>query len=102
MTDQEINDAVSRKLGWNIAGVDPAKSSKQKWIQAVPDYCRSIEAAFEIVKKIADENERKGCGPILRIEHDGQWHCRLGVNNISQATTAPMAICLAFLEMEYE
>jgi hypothetical protein len=69
MTDQEINEAVARKLGWtfhdhdcsgekafgvrwNITGphwIPPVKTNHH--FADLPDYCHSISAAWEIVEK---------------------------------------------------
>ncbi len=118
MIPPEINIAVARKLGWIdvgqepgqswISGISPELQSQRSMMHIeIPDYCGSIAAAWEILDKLAKENERKGCGPILSVEHDGRWHCRLGPMaltlddpNVAQADTAPMAICLAFLKLQ--
>ncbi len=114
MTDQEINEAVARELGWKAwqEGLDPKNyvwvdSQGNEANDGCPDYCTSIAAAWEILEKLAKANERKGGGPILSVEHDGRWHCRLGPialtlddPNVEQADTAPMAIALAFLKLE--
>ena len=62
MTDQEINEAVGRKLGWELIASDkpgyaPLWSDPQhggqrsQWGPEFPiDYCHSIAAAWEIVE----------------------------------------------------
>lgn len=98
MTPQEINEAVARKLGWSIAGVDPANYYSQRWIQSVPDYCHSIEAAWEIIASL-----EAGWLYELSTGFGGKHLCRFvhwekGEFEES-ADTAPMAICLAFLKL---
>lgn len=70
MTDQEINEAVARKLGIDpkatFSGVDN-KTGDLKF--DVPDYCHSIAAAWEILEFVRNKY------------------------------TTPMSICLAFLKL---
>lgn len=104
MTDSEINEAVARKLGYGT----PTGN-------ALPDYCHSIKAAWEIVDKFPVVNDfrfelrfywsgykdGKGYGP----EWMAGWitgHMRGGDREDSIkafANTAPMAIALAFLKL---
>lgn len=103
MTDTELNEAVARKLGW-------AKQPNGQWNKShplcgevvmfagFPDYCNDIKAAWEIMESITKESERKQCGPVVSLTHDGQWHFRVG-NTIEQADTAPRAICEAYLKL---
>ena len=96
MTDQEINEAVSRRL-FN----DPPM---QHIHRDLPDYCHSIAAAWEIVDWVAE----KGYEPVIMHSPREKW----GVNFLEapgdppetgysvNAKTAPMAICLAFLKLK--
>jgi len=106
MTDQEINEAVAKKLGWEkmqnpaVIGEGYLTSWKNPTSSYghPPDYCHSIEAAWEIVEKIKETELFALCF------HDGQWHCEIncvdGERPIDQeADTAPMAICKAFLKL---
>lgn len=102
MTDQEINEAVARKLGWTFHD-DPFNGNH--WDRypdghgsekEVPDYCHSIEAAWAIVPEI----------PYFTICQIGDFVWRVswlpstaGPTPFEQADTAPMAICRAFLEL---
>lgn len=85
MTDQEINEVVARKLGHV-----PGKSS------GMPDYCHSIEAAWEILEAVASrgthwEMSKADSGYTVFIREDDYPY-------VTEAT-APMAICLAFLKL---
>jgi hypothetical protein len=108
MTDQEINEAVARRLGW--------KSKKEVWKLPVPelvetnpypDYCHDIKAAGEIICKYPSIDGY--CFYIEWLPVDQVWRagwCRyqqfegwVGLANSHHADIA-MAICLAFLKLE--
>lgn len=107
MDDNELNALVARGLGWTNPKGPKCGGPREghdhgdfyACYEVGPDYCHDIKAAWEVVELITKENERKQCGPIVRLEHDGKWHFRIG-HDIVQADTAPMAICLAFLKLE--
>lgn len=91
MTDQEINEAVHEKL--HGKPYDPFN---------IPDYCTSIQAAWEIVEKEA------GFDLFFARDYQGEkWSCTFTVKEGdrpswvvgAKADTAPMAICLAFLKL---
>lgn len=97
MTDNEINDAVARGLGWKILGPEfggwMREGKHQEHRQHIPDYCHSIAAAWEIVDKIPAWD---------LVAMDGEIQARLYLNGkteMANADTAPMAICLAFLKV---
>lgn len=103
MTDQEINEAVARKLGHTL-GCCHSDTLEMKTgygdldaYVAIPDYCHSIEAAWEIVEE-ANEYE------FILIFHgwaDGSKFFEATINEQkAEADTAPMAICLAFLKLK--
>lgn len=94
MTKQEIDEAVFQKLG-NIQVKHPVVEA---YYPPIPGYSTDISAAWEIVATLAADAESKGCGPMIEVSHDGQWHCKIGLV-VAQADTAPMAICLAFLKL---
>ena len=109
LTDQELNEAVARKLGYELLPTDrilpngkPLKAwgkppfYETNWL--VPPYSTDIKAAWEIVESLATKAESIGTGPIIEISHDGSWHCKFGVI-VTQAPTAPRAICEAFLKL---
>ena len=98
MTDQEINEAVARKLGYGE--YDPTFIENGKVVKGPKkDYCHSIEAAWEIVEH-ANKSLRcpvrfdKGEASRWYVSFDGSPHDADAV-----ADTAPMAICLAFLKL---
>lgn len=106
MTDQEINEAVARKLGWtkNIPKVpceDPTceiwtRNDPEAYMDSLPDYCHSIEAAWEILTSLKCDWEIKTTkyGIDIRIyDEAGQYPSAV-------SATAPMAICLAFLKLK--
>lgn len=106
MTDQEVNIAVARKLGWEPRNYDPQSIEPIKRIPCftapngdlyanVPDYCHSIAAALEIIEKGFLD------GVQIRIS-DGKWIAGKRGEEIEKsipADTAPRAICEAFLKL---
>lgn len=112
MNEKEINEAVARKLGWEV-NHDYSRMATKSDIgkniiiaDAVPKYCHSIAAAWEIVEHVAKKNFTVDLSfedylgfkarVSIRSEDGGAWtyHAR-GI----KADTAPMAICLAFLKL---
>jgi hypothetical protein len=102
-------EAVARKLGWEPAkwedGLPVWRKGKPgdswKIIGDLPDYCDSIEAAWEIMERLAQ------LGFYIELPKHGRWNvdiehglstssltCYEGINK-----SAPMAICLAFLKL---
>lgn len=101
MTDQEIKEAVAKKLGWK----HPPHSSKHwhnpkdddELYDEIPDYCNSIEAAWEIVQFLGN-----GKWLIFNPANTNTWVAAitdLPNSSDAEAKTAPMAICLAFLKL---
>lgn len=101
-TDQEINEAVARKLGWKSEKTIKHSNNNCgpdcriiEYDTTMPDYCHSIEAAWEIV------DYQSGCMSLRDLGL--YWICEFFVSpeiNVTQrADTAPMAICLAFLKV---
>lgn len=95
MTPIALNEACARKLGWHD------KPFRGYVRPNIPDYCHSIEAAWEIVEKF----------PTWTMWRDEQgfhlyvWKSKTDMLNQREsaainADTAPMAIVLAFLKME--
>lgn len=108
MTAEDINERVARKLGSLVCDhsgeeyryLDSSKSythGANGHHYIIPDYCRDIKAAWEIVEKLKNENL------VTLWWHDGEWECDIEHSfseaDIGKAETAPMAICLAFLKM---
>ena len=98
MTNQEINEAVARKLGndlrvYNKVDVYKKQPNGNYILTQIPAYCTSISAAWEIVLSVKGRIE-------LHRRYD-KWKCWLRDEiEAGQADTAPMAICLAFLKLE--
>jgi hypothetical protein len=108
MTEQEINEAVARKLGWKevpdivINGqstgagwwpkhfgdpLDPAKGAHRC---AIPNYCTNIAAAMECLKDIG----------IVQIAKTGKlWSVLLFGTYYGEAEELSMAICIAFFKL---
>lgn len=92
MTPQEINEAVARKLGWT-------RPSYPHKIGDTPDYCRTIELAWEIVEHLC----RLGHPPILWFSDNAEACVSFLYDEVvTDILPAPMAICLAFLELKEE
>lgn len=114
MTDQEINEAVARKLGFSgiyettWESLRPGTDIPKFWltkvgeykgkVKPIPDFCNSIEATWEIVEKIHNT-------VLFTLWwHDGEWEVDIETNEddevfVTKADTAPMAICEAFLKL---
>lgn len=92
MTDQEINEAVARELGYVSASQVPGIY--------YADYCHSIAAAWELIDNMTD---RFDYVEVIKA-NTSRWSC--GARNSTvwktweSSDTAPMAICLAFLKLE--
>lgn len=104
MTDEEVNITVARKLGWEYKPKDMSNFyGYSDWIspwhvrENLPDYCHSIEAAWEVVEYCLK------LGPIDLDGSDGVFRFFVfndkGPDYCAEADTAPMAICLAFLKL---
>ena len=121
MIDQKINEAVARKLGWSCHehpilekndivmahGWVRPNPLKACFHEAVPDYCHSIEAAWEIVEFVrhmqTDSQMKAALKCRLALHSDGQWNMWFpGMSIGEEADTAPMAICLAFLKLDVQ
>lgn len=98
MTDQEINEAVARKLGYCATKHRKNGCLRPYYVEHEKDFCHSIAAAWEVVELIANKSEKDKCGPMVELSHDGKWHFRIGLVQV-KTDTAPMAICLAFLKI---
>jgi hypothetical protein len=109
MTDQEINEAVAKKLGWTYqkSGVLFGRGHREiteNWyrpdgvvnIQGIPDYCHDIALSMkEVVEKF-------DAMALVKLSSGG-WACNPtppSFDYLVRADTAPMAICLAFLKLQ--
>lgn len=108
MTDQEINEAVARKLGWTDIHKEESLNyalvgKVHEVLALIPDYCHSISAAWEIMDKYRLA--------LKSVSH--QWHVTANVGcpswieektcecgTCEKGDTAPMAICKAFLLLD--
>lgn len=117
MNDQEINEAVARKLGWKLFDehysywIPPTIEAVHKYGDRpshLPLYTKKIEAAWEIVEFLAKKNLTVDLTfeiyikPRARVSirsdgGGGTWHINV---KCVQNESAPMAICLAFLKLE--
>lgn len=111
MTDQELNEQVARKLGWYALKWRDEVSRKPAWWglskdhtveSLVPDFCHSIEAAWEIFGYASSRYT-----DLTLVQDNDRWLAFFGIwdgqginRNFSRADTAPRAICLAFLKLE--
>lgn len=129
MTDQELNEAVARKLGWShsLSGQKDGELNRNQWTppgksrltvwRDLPDYCHSIAAAWEIVEKIKvlPLPDKVNSREISQWEFDLSYYGERWEVNFMQdangepwyffendegiADTAPKAICKAFLKL---
>lgn len=103
MTNQELNEAVARKLGWEVTESvsDPndkcftPPGNAMDWGPEPPPYSTSIAAAWEIVDKIF----------VVKLQKvSDEWQCELndarGNSAFDASDTAPMAICKTFLKLQ--
>lgn len=86
MTETEINELVARKLGWK----SPISNQGTNLLDT-PDFCHSIEAAWELTKEFK--------GELMLVQYKNEWVAKWGLWKTARADTAPMAICLAFLKL---
>lgn len=95
-TNAEINEAVARKLGYK-----PTEWVCGEW--RYPDYCHSIETAWEIVEFVSADRFR-----ILKAKSIPKWSAIFEFQNpedkkikeyFASEDTPSMAICLAFLKL---
>lgn len=110
MTDQEINEAVARKLGYVKKGPNALGGAMWKNPDGLitddifMDYCHSIAAAWEVVEYLAEPNTGFVFG--LDWRGDEGWWCKMQFGHIDpeisiyeDGDTASKAICLAFLKL---
>lgn len=110
MTNEEINIAVARKLGWKECGCAPEHRAAHKAYMpskhTMPSYSTSIEAAWAIAEK------RQMVLTHLRIvpsDREAFWRWKVEIQIgpahledafvYAEADTAALAICEAFLKV---
>lgn len=108
MTDEEFNEAVAKKLGWKyhedlkpVCWETPGDS--RCFLRDLPDYCHSIEAAWEIVEYVNADRFR-----IIKARIIPEWSAVFEFQNLedkkvteyfASEDTLPRAICEAFLKL---
>ena len=115
MTDQEINEAVAKALGWKqkttkYSTFDGQHDSEviRKRVSKIPDYANSIGAAWEVVEAIGAH-----FNGLHREWDSGDWYVKLydgalraGIKDGEWYEDGPSdpipakAICLAFLKLK--
>lgn len=105
MTDQEINEAVARGLGWTYNNKSEplcwkSPGDKACYLSDVFDYCHSISSAWEVMDTLTRE-----CGSVDLCWMAGskKWNCNFMKDFTKefmhvQEDSAPKAICQAFLK----
>lgn len=118
MTDQELNEAVARKLGWTDikdrrelgygikwTGKNPNKDYSDlpegyDSFDLLPSYSTDIAAAWEIVERLF---ESEWAMELESYPIGREWMCRLSQQGektiLGEASTAPRSICEAFLKL---
>lgn len=101
MTNEEVNIAVARKLGWTFHEDHWDRHSDGRGsAHSVPEYSASIEAAWEIVDHFNNSD--------FQIVLNMNWnkstcsfyaHKEYRCMSQEEADTAPRAICEAFLKL---
>ena len=115
MTNEAINEAVARKLGWKpieiqkFTEIDGGRRLKinNTWandfsqLPCLPNYCEDVEAAWEIVSKKFSSFflSYDECTETWFVKWDNQRRCEKDCRYKAEADAAPMAICLAFLKL---
>lgn len=99
MTNEEINEAVAKKLGCPRIPCEKDDCKTQHY----PDYCNDIAAAWKIVENIKYFGNVYD-GYWVMYERDNGWDVAIvnrhdGKYFRGSAVTAPMAICKAFLKV---
>lgn len=129
----KLNEAVARKLGYTSCSTHwhdkehTEKIASKEWrdtcvchddfksydpdvdyCRAIPDFCESIEAAWEILAMLVAKGDN------IRLENNdrsdyvdqekdkGKWHCDIWTDKGPScvcADTAPLAIAKAFLKL---
>lgn len=103
-TAQERNEAVALRLGWKQESYE-WQPGVLHWVGpagefTMPDYCRKIEAAWEIVGYLLGQH----LTVMVSVQEGFGHHCTIQeaggrLLSVQKADATPMAICLAFLEL---
>jgi len=108
MTNQEINEAVARKLGWIKVLAGWMDNSRHSIHPNIPNYCTDIADVWEIVEDLPYfKLSTVGYMSIKDRSAITKWECTTvtgaptqPIGYLAEADTAPMAICLAFLKLK--
>jgi len=104
MNDQELNEAVARKLGYWKDDILNSYTKGPNTVGPTPNFCEDISAAWEIVTSfLATRSSLRSFR--LDINNTSRWYAqfrdaeyeRLSYDAIAE--TAPLAICKAFLKL---
>lgn len=114
MTNQEINEAVARKLGWTRKENDVAcerghgaggwhfcRDGKGSYFYDPPVYSTDIKAAFEIVEEIKNIYALDCAFRLIYDIADQEWNCLVG-GVCGRSDNPSTAICLAYLKLKQE
>lgn len=107
MTDNELNELVARKLGWVVNKTldyqpwyaRPGGQPESAMIRELPDFCNSIQAAWEMVEWCKANMKGSFRWDFVLECSDRAWRCGMFDVEEIEADTAPMAIALAFLKL---
>lgn len=106
MTKEEIMQLEGRELDKAVAELVFKRELKEYprgtcyydgtgW-KMVTFYSQSVSAAMGIILNITAKAERDECGPIVSMEHDGEWHVTIGTARAVHENVC-IAICHASL-----
>jgi hypothetical protein len=106
MTNEEINEAVARKLGWTYhEDLEPVwwqAPARGCYLNEVYSYSTDIAAAWEIVERLRSEEYFVDilCTPFL--SRCSVSRSQTGALSLEDAGTGqtPLAICLAYLKLK--
>lgn len=105
MTNQEINEAVAKRLGWKFKTDDVSGNHWHKdgyCYDEIPDYCSDIAAAWKIPEHL--KATKYHCVQLNANVFNQQYGFWIGTiykqEVFGESDTAPMAICKAFLKLE--
>src|SRR5437773_625783 len=106
MTDQELNEAVARKMGLNPHFFCPGPNDSPSnmitradgFSENLPDYCHSIVAAWEILERYGFALSKHPGGYTCELQTSGSLASSIKCEHAS-ADIAPLAICKASLKL---
>lgn len=84
---------IAKILGYGVVETDDCNGQDNLWLSkddqspALDDYGSPMELPFfsssdhdaiDLIRHLADVNERQGGGPLMELVHDGRWHFKIG------------------------